>query len=167
MDLEEYDNEDRDDQKWMRPLFSTLLVQPGEKFFHSAPCRTAMPFRKQCQALAFFVEGFHVVGEVFAGAAMPLILGRMCKKVVVELTDMTLGERDSFVSSEDGFHHSCIAGNLLFVARRKRPQANVCQQLSLDESQLLLQPPGRPAELRELRPECPDQRPVVGRGGSD
>lgn len=128
MDFEENDNEDRNDQKWMEPLFSPLLIQPGDQLFHSTRrierrCR----FENDAEALALPVKRFHVVGEGFVGAAMPLVLCRMRKKVAVELTDMILGERNSFLSTEDGFHHLRIAGNLLLVACRKRPQANVCQ----------------------------------------
>jgi len=45
-------------------------------------------FRPLCQAFALFVKRFHIVGEGFVGAAMPLVLCRMRKKVAVELTDM-------------------------------------------------------------------------------
>lgn len=82
-------------------------------------------------------QDFNVVGEFFVGAAMPFILGRICKKVAVELTDMVLSERDCVVNTEDCLHHFRVAGNLLFVARRKGPQANVCKQpfdLSIGEA---------------------------------
>lgn len=114
----------------MEPLFSPLLIQPGDQFVHSTGrierrCR----FENDAEAITLFIKRFHVVGESFVCAAMPLVLYRMRKKVAVELTDMILGERNSFVSTEDDLHHLRIAGNFLLVACRKRPQANVCQQL--------------------------------------
>src|SRR5690606_16703450 len=120
MDFEENDNEDRDDQKWMEPLFSLLLLQPSDQFFHSTRrIKRRCCFENDAEALALFVKRLHVVGKSFVGAAMPLVLRRMRKKVAVELTDMILGERNSFVSTEDGLHHLRIAGNLLLVACRK------------------------------------------------
>lgn len=59
----------------MESLFSLLLIQLRDQFFHSTrriECRCR--FENCAEALALFIERFYVVGEGFVSATMPLVL---------------------------------------------------------------------------------------------